>query len=139
MNDEIILRKLESLQRCLQRIEAKLPKNIESFTMDLDSQDIVLLNLERAIQMVIDIGVMILKKKSIPLPNTYSEIFIELKKLNLMELELSESTRKAVSFRNIAVHEYTKLNLEKVYELSQNEIRDLKLFGKWVNDLLNHL
>ena len=86
--------------------------------------------------MVIDIGVIFLKRNSIPLPDTYSEIFSNLNKSGFMSLSLSDSIKKAVSFRNIAVHEYSKLQLERVYQLSQKEIQDLKRFGNWALESL---
>jgi hypothetical protein len=46
----ILLTKLDSLQRCLARIASKTPPGVEVLQKDLDLQDIIALNLERAVQ-----------------------------------------------------------------------------------------
>jgi len=35
---------------------------------------------------------------------------------------------KAVGFRNLIVHEYGKIDLEQVFEVAQNDFRDLNDF-----------
>lgn len=49
MDREIIERKLESLRRCLQRMENKCPADASILVEDFDLQDIIALNL-RAVQ-----------------------------------------------------------------------------------------
>ena len=55
--DEVIVReKLESLRRCILRVQDKTPPSPEGLADDLDVKDIVVLNLTRAIQLCVDIG-----------------------------------------------------------------------------------
>ena len=56
MDREIVEQKLESLRRCLQRIETKCPADAATLVADFDLQDIVSLNLSRAVQLTVDIG-----------------------------------------------------------------------------------
>ena len=56
MDREVVEQKLESLRRCLQRIQAKCPADAESLVADFDLQDIVSLNLSRAVQLCVEIG-----------------------------------------------------------------------------------
>jgi uncharacterized protein YutE (UPF0331/DUF86 family) len=51
----LIINKLESLMRCVRRIEAKRPNSIETLCQDIDIQDILVLNIERAVQLCVDI------------------------------------------------------------------------------------
>lgn len=48
MDNDIIRAKLESLSRCIKRIEDKMPASVEELQTNLDLQDIITLNLERA-------------------------------------------------------------------------------------------
>lgn len=50
MDDTVILQKLESLSRCINRIEEKRPTTLETLENDIDVQDIIAINLERATQ-----------------------------------------------------------------------------------------
>jgi len=56
MDREVIEQKLESLRRCLHRIETKCPADARTLVADIDLQDIVALNLSRAVQICVDIG-----------------------------------------------------------------------------------
>ena len=47
--------KIESLQRCLERIKSKIPDDVNQFLSDLDRQDIIILNLQRSVQLCVDI------------------------------------------------------------------------------------
>ena len=47
MDREVIDQKLESLRRCLQRIQSKCPEHAEQLAADLDLQDIVALTAVR--------------------------------------------------------------------------------------------
>jgi hypothetical protein len=56
MDREVIEHKLESLRRCLQRIAEKCPSNPDKLGQDPDLQDIVTLNLSRAVQLCVDLA-----------------------------------------------------------------------------------
>lgn len=56
MDRDIILRKLDSLARCVSRIEHKRPTTLDELNESIDLQDILSINLERAIQVSVDIG-----------------------------------------------------------------------------------
>ena len=56
MDREVIEHKLESLRRCLQRVAEKCPSNPDKLGQDPDLQDIVTLNLSRAVQLCVDLG-----------------------------------------------------------------------------------
>jgi len=49
MDKQIVDQKLESLRRCIERIQEKLPVTAKDLATDFDKQDIVSLNLSRAV------------------------------------------------------------------------------------------
>jgi len=56
MDWNVIEQKLESLRRSLRRVKEKCPENVEALVEDYDAQDILALNLTRAVQICVDIG-----------------------------------------------------------------------------------
>ena len=55
--DKLILeKKIDSILRCLTRIRDRLPKSESEFLEDYDAQDVVVLNLTRAVQLSVDIA-----------------------------------------------------------------------------------
>lgn len=128
MDQLIIERKLDSLQRCVNRIASKCPQNPQTLVDDVDLQDIVVLNLSRAIQLCVDIGSHCLSTQATPVPNTMGEIFDSLAQNHLIELPLAERLKKAVGFRNLAVHNYAALDISIVHTLATKHLDDFKTF-----------
>jgi len=52
----VLSEKLESLRRCVARIETKRVASAGALARDVDAQDIVALNLTRAVQLCVDIA-----------------------------------------------------------------------------------
>ncbi len=53
--DQVILdQKLESVRRCIKRVEEKTPPHVSQLIEDQDIQDILVLNLTRAVQLCVD-------------------------------------------------------------------------------------
>jgi hypothetical protein len=54
MDTLILEEKLESLRRCIVRIESKRAESAQQLRADVDRQDILTLNLTRAVQLCVD-------------------------------------------------------------------------------------
>jgi len=76
MDSIVLAKKIDSILRCLNRIEQRLPKTAVDFFQDFDAQDVVVLNLTRAIQLSVDIATHIIACKNDVLPRTMSEAFV---------------------------------------------------------------
>ena len=70
MDREVVEQKLESLRRCLQRIAARCPADAALLITDFDLQDIVSLNLSRAVQLCVDIGAHLIAGMAIAPPDS---------------------------------------------------------------------
>ena len=106
MDREVVEQKLESLRRCLQRIEKKCPSEASTLVADIDLQDIVALNLSRAVQISVDIGAHLITGMEVSPPDTMGQTFDVLAQAGILNNALATSLKKAVGFRNIAVHNY---------------------------------
>ena len=78
MDKLVIAKKIDSILRCLNRIQQRLPEIESEFITDYDAQDVVVLNLTRAIQMNVDIAMHILASKDQVVPTTMAEAFASL-------------------------------------------------------------
>lgn len=130
MDQVIIAEKLESLRRCVQRIEDKTPKDMGSLIRDIDLQDILVVNLTRAVQISVDIGSHIISSDNQSMPQTMGDVFTKLQELGAISLDTCERLKKAVGFRNIAVHNYEAINWEIVYAICRNSLRDFRQFAQ---------
>ncbi len=102
--DEIVLeKKVDSILRCIQRIESRVPPEKEQFMKDLDAQDVVVLNLTRIIQLCVDLAMHMIANTNIDTPQTMSESFNKLERLNIIDKKIADKLKRSVGFRNIAV------------------------------------
>ena len=137
MDNEVIYNKIESLRNCIQRIENKKPFEFETLLDDYDLQDVICLNLERSVQLCVDIAAHIISDSDAKAPDTMSDSFTTLKKLNYITDDVEERMIKAVGFRNIAVHTYQDIDWEIVYSIVTKNLNDFVQFAKEVNKILN--
>lgn len=132
MDREVVEQKLESLRCCLRRIETKCPADAATLVMDIDLQDIVALNLSRAVQICVDIGAHLIAGMEVPPPDTMGQTFDLLAQAGVLNNELASSLKKAVGFRNIAVHNYDSINWEIVHNIVKFHLADFSAFAKVV-------
>jgi len=133
--DSLILReKLESLRRCVTRVETKRPSTVAELESDPDIQDIIVLNLTRAVQVCVDIGTHIISDSESSAPRSMGEVFDALERLGTISEATALALRRAVGFRNVAVHNYDVINWAIVHAISQRHLDDFKRFAVEVSE-----
>jgi uncharacterized protein YutE (UPF0331/DUF86 family) len=132
MDKEVISAKLESLRRCIQRIQDKTPDSAALLLEDNDIQDIICVNLERAVQLCVDLASHIIAESDLPAPGSMGESFEQLRRLELISDKLAGRMKKAVGFRNVAVHAYQEINWEIVYAIITSRLEDFVEFARAV-------
>lgn len=130
MDKIIINKKLDSLYRCINRIQEKCPTDATELKTDLDLQDIIVLNLSRAVQLCVDIAAHTLAASNQPVPNTMSEAFQRLAEMQIINSNLADRLKKSVGFRNLAVHNYHDLNWDIVFAVASKHLEDFKEFAR---------
>jgi uncharacterized protein YutE (UPF0331/DUF86 family) len=125
----ILDQKLESLRRCLSRIDDKTPSTLGELIDSVDLQDILVLNLTRAVQLCIDIGSHVISGSEEPTPATMGEVFVVLHRLGAISDDTALALRRAVGFRNVAVHNYGVINWEIVFSICGQSLNDFRQFA----------
>jgi uncharacterized protein YutE (UPF0331/DUF86 family) len=127
MGDPILLAKCESAERCVVRARAALLGS-QNFLGDLDAQDIAVINVIRACEACIDIALRLIKLNNLGLPSSNRDGFFMLSQNTIIVRGLAEKLTKMVGFRNVAVHEYTKLNYQIVESVIRDNLDDILTF-----------
>ena len=122
IDKKVIGEKLLSLNRRLERVKLHTPANVEALQSDFDTQDIICLNIQRAVQISVDIAAHILAEQLHEQTPTMAETFLALSRHGLLDSQLASRLAKAVGFRNIAVHEYDTLDMNILYSIITKEI-----------------
>ena len=135
IDPDVLDAKLAELSRRLKRIVSKQPASAKALAADEDLQDILARNLEVAIQNCIDIALHICAAQGI-VPPTAAQAFIALADREVIDRGLAQRLQRAVGFRNVLVHEYTKVDWKIVMQVLRTGIRDLGDFGTAVLEIL---
>lgn len=125
VDSDLILAKAGSVKRHLGRVIEKRNTGLQTFLEDIDRQESVLFNLQMAVQNCIDIAAHIIGEEGFGVPGSTSEMFYLLEENGYLDRNITEKMIKAVGLRNLIVHEYSKIDLAKVFEIAQNDIEDL--------------
>jgi uncharacterized protein YutE (UPF0331/DUF86 family) len=88
--------------------------------------------MEISLACMIDICEMIISSERLKRPETYREAILILGQHNILPMAFAEKLAPAAGFRNILVHLYMNIDLEKLYSHLQNDIDDLELFAEYI-------
>ena len=128
IDKDIILGKAEKVRQHLKRVKDKRPDTLKGFLSNPDLQDIVLFNLQMAIQNCIDMASHLISDEGLGLPGSTNEMFYLLQDNGYIPKEVADKMVAAVGIRNPLVHEYGKMDLEEVYKISHDHTDDLLEF-----------
>ncbi len=135
--DDVIFNKIEIIKRCLKRIREEYVNDKEAIDEDFTKQDSVILNLQRACEASIDLGMRLVKNKKLGLPQSSGDVFALLSQEGVIQKELSHRLQKMVGFRNIAVHDYQRINLSILHSILDERLIDFENFIKTVLEKMN--
>ena len=132
MDQDIVRQKLESLRRCVERVTQKCPADAATLAADPDLQDIVTLNLSRAIQLCVDVGAHLIASMQVPAPATMGQTFERLAQAGVLPAALAARLQRAVGFRNIVIHNYEAIDWQVVHALARAHLGDFAAFARAV-------
>jgi len=107
---------------------------VDALLEDNDLQDIICINLERAVQVCVDLAAHIISESDMPAAGSMAESFDLLHQLHVLSPEQASRMKKAVGFRNIAVHAYQQINWKIVYAIITTRLSDFVDYAKIVSD-----
>ena len=136
MDRDVVTAKLESLRRYVERVRMRTSASVEALSASCDAQDILCLNLERAVQACVDIAAHIVSDSECAVPDTMAGTFDALERQGIVSRALAERMRRAVGFRNISVHAYRTLDWEIVHSIATTRLGDFVEFGRAIEAVL---
>ncbi len=130
MADDVLLNKVEIIERCLGRIDEEYCGHEGELETDYTRQDSIILNLQRACEAAIDAAMHVVRLRRLGIPQDSREAFTMLREAGVLPADLSDHLQAMVGFRNIAVHDYRKLNIEIVRSIIQQRLPDFREFSR---------
>jgi uncharacterized protein YutE (UPF0331/DUF86 family) len=126
--DDVLLNKIAIIENCLKRLREEYKGHEEELEGNFTKQDSIILNLQRACEAAIDLGTRLIRMKKLGLPQASREVFALLESAKILTPEISRSMQAMVGFRNIAIHDYQKINLKIVKSILDTHLIDFQIF-----------
>jgi uncharacterized protein YutE (UPF0331/DUF86 family) len=125
---DLILRKLSDLERYIAQVSEYRMIDAEQYRDDWRSQRIIERTLQMAIEACVDIASHVIADRGLPVPATYAEVFDVLGQAGLIDRALRDAMVKMARFRNLIVHEYTRIDPGIVVHILRYDLDDLTRF-----------
>jgi len=131
MPDDIVVNKATVIERCVARVREEYADDPGNLYNDIRRQDSIILNMLRASEASIDLAMHLIRRHRLGIPQESRDAFEMLATSGLLESQLADRMMAMVGFRNVAVHEYQRLNLDIVKAIVENDLDDFLSFSTW--------
>lgn len=128
--DDVLLNKTAIIERCVLRARDEYQKAPLTFATDFTRQDAAILNIQRACEAALDMGQHLIRKHKLGIPQSSRDVFALLAIAGFLPAELAAKMKKMVGFRNIAMHEYQRLQLAVAEHMITRRLDDFNQFCK---------
>jgi uncharacterized protein YutE (UPF0331/DUF86 family) len=121
----IVTERLEKLGEYLKTLQAVQKYDLQRFKTDPFIHGAAERYLHLSIECLLDIGNHIIADRGYSKPETYSDIFRILSEENIISPVLLQELEGMAAFRNLLVHDYVRLDLDRVYRIIQEKLPHL--------------
>ncbi len=132
-----IFAKLERLDEYLQHLKEIQKVNKKSFLQDYHFYGLAERYLQLTIEVLLDIGKLIILSQGFRRPENNQEIFEILREKKILSVAFTRRLDGISGFRNILVHDYEKIDRGLVYENLTKRLKDFMDFKKAIVIFLN--
>ena len=120
------------IERCVARVREEYAGDEANLLSDQTRQDSIILNLQRACEAAIDLAMHLVRARRLGIPQETREAFELLRDAKLVSADVADGMTRMVGFRNVAVHDYRKLDLQIVKNIVATRLDDFLAFTREV-------
>jgi uncharacterized protein YutE (UPF0331/DUF86 family) len=133
---DVAFDKLRNLKLYVDELKLLSQAPYEEYVSSLAKQWEICHGLQIAIQLVIDIGNHILAGLNENGIEEYVDIIDKIGEKGIIPSDFAARIRPMVGLRNILVHEYARIDIEKVYDVIRNNLNDFTRFDGYIRTFL---
>jgi uncharacterized protein YutE (UPF0331/DUF86 family) len=136
LDPDVVRSRCAEIEESLARLEAFRAMPLEQFLADQDARDIACYRLLVSIEATLALCYHTTARGLRQTPEDNAACFDVLRETGIIDGALSERLRHMARFRNLLVHMYWKVEYEKVHDLLQHSLDDLRVFSRAIAQLL---
>ena len=133
--DDVIINKSITIDRCLTRIKEEYSGCADNLYGNPSRQDAIILNIQRACETLISLGMHIAKKIGYKNPLCAKDVFPILETHSIITSSFYEQLQKLISLRKIPVYISEKVNVSMIESIIKTHLEDFKTFIKIAKSL----
>ena len=133
---ETLARKLMAMKRCLDFLRTKKGTTVRDLEDDYELRSAIERNFQVGIEAALDIAEVIISAEGLEKPEDYRGAILTLGRHGILPREFAERFAPAASFRNVLVHGYAQVDLQRLHGYLVDELEDLDEFAKCIVDYM---
>ena len=130
MADDVLINKAATIERCVARASEEYFTDPATFASNFTRQDASILNIQRACEAALDMGQHLIRRDCLGVPQGARDVFALLAEAGRIEAPLAQALQRMVGFRNIAVHDYQKLQLPITVAIIEKHLDEFLQYSK---------
>jgi uncharacterized protein YutE (UPF0331/DUF86 family) len=133
-NWEVIEQHIQNMEEALANLSKYKNISFEEFQKDLSLIWIVEKGLEILIQNLLDIGAHLLASEIKNDWEDYGEVILKLGNHGIVPQEFSDQIKGMAGLRNILIHEYLRIDLNKLFDYLKYRLEDFIQFIRYIRE-----
>jgi uncharacterized protein YutE (UPF0331/DUF86 family) len=130
MVDDVLINKAAAIERAIRRVREEYDDDDANLLLNQTRQDAIVFNLQRACESSIDAAMHLVRIHRLGVPQESREAFELIEKAGRLDAVLADRMKRMVGFRNVAVHDYQRLNIEIVLKIVREHLDDFLAFAR---------
>ena len=136
VDPEVVASRLAVLRTNLRRLQSIIEQGRDTFVSDEDVHLKAERCLQLALQSMLDIGTHLIASDGLARPSKYEDVVPELGRAGVLSAPIVQRLEGAAGVRNILVHDYVRVDHERLFETIREGIPDLESFAREISVLL---
>ncbi len=136
MDTTPIAERLNVIADCVNALRKLRPLTYDEFAREHVLVGSAERDFQVAIQAALDIGSIILANQTVWVAQGYKAIFPKLAEIGVLPPDFAQKLVGMAKFRNVLVHLYLEVDLQRVYRYLQENLGDFETFARYVGEWL---
>jgi uncharacterized protein YutE (UPF0331/DUF86 family) len=136
LSDEVIRQRLQLLESYVQHLQDYRARTREAVRSDMSLTWAVEHGLQLSIQCVLDVCHYLVADLALGVPPTTQEAIALLRDVGVFPATFADTLVQMARFRNLLVHVYAQIDIDRVYDHLQNHLDDFGQFAHHVQQFL---
>lgn len=136
LDADIVGGRCREIEQSLDRLAAIRAGGREAFLASEDARDVTCYRLLVGIEAALALCYHVSARRFRTVPEDYAGCFGELERAGVIGADLSSRLQRMARFRNLLVHVYWTIDYDRVFDLLDHDVEDLREFSRAVAALL---